>query len=150
MATERFKVELVCLRYGLSTQKKRLVVFKEIDGAGFVGDGPEIPLQRSRLKMVYPGNCYTIECTPDKRQWYVGTCMWKRQDPNEDRRVACQVEAAADEMRAKAEALVKRDNTPTSGLVQHIRSLRYAYRRLSPIDRLPFELWLLNQIRRIE
>ncbi len=146
---DRIPVEVVCLRYGLSAQKKKLVVFKEVDAAGVV-IGDEICLQRSSLRNVNPGHCYHISCTPDKRQWYTGTCKWSRMDPDEDRRVACQVEANAQAMRDKEEALIKRENTPTAGLDKHIRSLRYAYRKLSPADRLPFELWLLNQIRRYE
>ena len=150
MTTPRLTVEVVCLRYGLSTQKKKIVVFKELVPGTKDTLPLEICLQRSALRKVNPGHCFTMECSPDRKSWYTGTAKWTRMDPDEDRRVKAQCEAAADLMREKEEALVKRENTPTAGLDKHIRSLRYAYRRLAGQDRLPFELWLLNQIRKVE
>lgn len=116
------------------------------------GDDQTVPQKLSVIKdkrSLAVGSVYAIEVEgteAGRRTFLMSSAKWVRRSAHPD--------VDAWEARLKAEALAERSaaveakGVAAASLDRHIAPLRAAYHRQLAQHRLPFELWLLQQIRR--
>ena len=150
-APARSTINVVCVRQGQTKDLKKLVVFREVTGTvDAPALGRELALAVTSFKMVkpYPGNVYSLEYPADDPDvFYPASLKYVGEYYNAAEVNEWQAAWQAQSIAAREEAMVKRANSPTSGLDKHIRALRHAYQHLAPSDRLPFQVWLLHELR---